>query len=145
MIDKSTGELLLIGSVRIGRWLTRRQFLASPLYQRATSPIHNEGWHSYEVEATSINRQKLFIRLQFLHSTLKWIDFVVDGGNDLDEAGQKHLHDRLLEQWLGADPYVYAWGQVTSSYDPRSDTSSIYVGYKDNDWPLLRRLFSRRG
>jgi len=145
MIDKSTGELILTGSVRIGRWLTRRQFLASPLYRRATSLIHNEGWHSYGVEATSINQQKFFITLQFLHSTLKWIDFVVDGGNDLDEAGQKHLHDGLLEQWLGAGPYEYAWGHITSSYDPRSDTSSIYVGYKDNDWPLLRRLFGRRG
>lgn len=145
MIDKSTGELILSGSVRIGRWLTRRQFLSSPFYQRATNLIRNEGWHSYGVEATGINQQKLFITLQFLHSTLKWIDFVVDGGKDLDEAGQKHLHDTSLEQWLGAGPYVYAWGQVTSSYDPRSDTSSICVGYKDNDWPILRRLFGRRG
>jgi hypothetical protein len=145
MIDQSTGELILKGAVRVGRWLTRRQFLSSPLYRQATGLIHNEGWHSYGLEATGINQQKLFITLQFLDSTLKWIDFVVDGGDDLNEAGQKRLHDELLEQWLGAGPYAYAWGRVTSDYDPRSDTSSIFVGYEGNDWPLLRRLFGRRG
>jgi len=143
MIDKATGDLILDGSVRIGRWLTRRQFLSMPLYRRATSLIHNEGWHSYAIEATGINQEKLFITLQFLDSTLKWIDLAVDGGNDLDQSEQKQMHDRLLDEWLGAAPCEYAWGQVSSSYDPRSDTSSIIVSYRDNDWPLLRRLFFR--
>ncbi|HEV2801753.1 MAG TPA: hypothetical protein VGW12_14860 [Pyrinomonadaceae bacterium] len=142
MIDKATGDLVLDASVRIGRWLTRREFLSSPLCRQAGSLIHNEGWHSYGLEAAGINQQRLFITLQFFGSTLKWIDFVVDAGGDVDESEQKRLHDALLVEWLGAaPPYVYEWGEVSSSYDPRSDTSSIFVGYKDDGRSLLGRLF----
>ncbi|HEX8456428.1 MAG TPA: hypothetical protein VF656_03825 [Pyrinomonadaceae bacterium] len=145
MIDKATGDLVLNNSVRIGPWLTRGEFRSSPLCPQADSLIHNEGWHSYRLKADGLNRQRLFITLQFFGSTLKWIDFVVDVGNVASESEQKQAHDALLAQWLGAAPYVYEWGEVSSSYDPRSDTSSIFVGYKDNDRSLLRRLFGRLG
>lgn len=145
MIDKATGDLVLDGSVRLGRWLTRGQFMSSPLSRQATSLIQNEGWHSYGLEADGGDGRKLFITLQFFGSTLRWIDFVVDaGGRDPDETEQQRFHDGLLSEWLGAAPYEYEWGEVSSTYDPRSDTSSIFVGYKNNDRPLLRRLFGRR-
>lgn len=144
MIDKSTGELVLTDTLRIGPWLSHRQFLSSPLYKRATSLIHNEGWHSYRIEPTIINQHKFYIRLQFLHSTLKWIDFVAGGGVDIDESEQQRIHDRLLEGWLGTGPYEYEWGDVVSSYDPRSDSSSVIVSYKNNERGIFSRLFSKR-
>lgn len=144
MIDKSTGEIMLIDSVRIGPWLSHKQFLSSPLYQGATSLIHNEGWHSYRIEGTSAHQQKLYIMLQFFNSTLKWIDFVAESGAEIDESEQKRMHDQLLEGWLGAGPYEYEWGEAVSSYDPKSDQSSIIISYRNNERGMLSWLLDKR-
>jgi len=90
------------------------------------------------------NQQKLYITLQFFNSTLKWIDFVADGGTDLDESEQQRFHDTLLEEWLGTGPYEYPWGEVTSSYDPKADKSSIIIVYRNNESGVLSWLFGKR-
>ncbi|HEX8068387.1 MAG TPA: hypothetical protein VF546_00445 [Pyrinomonadaceae bacterium] len=144
MLDRETGELILAGPIRLGPRLRRRHVRALPLPRPAVSLIKNGPWHSFRVEGANERGEKLFVTLQFHGGTLKWIDFVVD---ELDrtrvpqadwEDAQKLLHDRWLEACLGTPPpYAYPWGRVESSYDPRSDCSSIIVAYERRRTGLL--------
>ena len=153
MLDKETGELILSGSLRLGPSLRQRRLPSLPISKPATSLIKNGAWHSYHIEADSINGEKLFISLQFFNSSLKMIDFVVDElkrGSDpppdwRDETEQKRFHDKWLETCLGSPPpYDYGWGSVISSYDPRSDCSSIIVTYEKKGKGLMSLLFGCR-
>ena len=47
------------------------------------------------------------------------------------EQGRKSKHDEWLRAELGAPPYEYPWGSVTSEFDPRGCASDIIVCYGD--------------
>jgi len=55
-----------------------------------------------------------------------------DKGNEWTEQlelTRKAKHDSWLRAELGEPPYDYAWGNVTSDYDPRGCASEIIVSY----------------
>ena len=45
------------------------------------------------------------------------------------EMQKKALHDQILANAYGRPPYRFAWGEITSSYDPRGGSSDITVRY----------------
>ena len=46
---------------------------------------------------------------------------------------RKAAHDRWLESALGAPPYEYAWGGITSLFDLRTGSSTIVIRYAKHD------------
>jgi len=45
------------------------------------------------------------------------------------ELDKKSEYDQLLVNILGCPPYIFQWGEVTSSFDPRSGSSNICIRY----------------
>jgi hypothetical protein len=53
-----------------------------------------------------------------------------DDWSEKKERARKKSHDRWLKTLLGSPPYEYPWGAVTSSFNPRSASSSIVISYR---------------
>jgi hypothetical protein len=53
-----------------------------------------------------------------------------DDGIEEKELARKKAHDEWLGERLGAPPYVYSWGAITSAYNPRDLASRIEVKYR---------------
>jgi hypothetical protein len=53
-----------------------------------------------------------------------------DDWSEADEQQRKRDHDDWLTAQLGAGPYDYSWGVVSSNYSPQSGSSSITVRYR---------------
>jgi hypothetical protein len=48
------------------------------------------------------------------------------------EIERKRKNDDWLREQLGNPPYVYSWGEISSSYDPRAGSSHITFHYRTN-------------
>jgi hypothetical protein len=129
MIDKRNGALLLANGVTLGPSLTVPQWQATPLGQASRPLVKNPPWESFRLRATCADGTPCGLVLYFHQGWLQQIQLghLVDPA--VDEREVLRMHDRWLRRMLGEPPYAYPWGSVTSSYDPRSDSSSVVVTY----------------
>jgi hypothetical protein len=146
-IDPTTGEIVLFG-VHVTASLSRDAFLASALAHHCQVHDMRNGWVHYDFHECPIDGQSFSGSLSFEGSrfdgyTLQngdprfgtsWRDRPKDG-----EHQRRAAHDAWLESLLGpphetddahfSKAYQFRWGSVSSSYDPRGDTSAILVRF----------------
>ncbi len=140
MIHRETGEIEFTTGTRIGPGLTETQFLASPLARGATAMDMDAQHSGYKLARQYIDRETFRVILRFVmgrlvlvelfqvdtHSKASW-----DEWSDDEEKQRKATHDAWLEGMLGAPPYAYDWGKITSAHDPHGGYSSIIIKYAE--------------
>jgi hypothetical protein len=114
-IDPHTGELVL-GELRVGV-RTQRRDLAGTWSDMRT------GWTNVRIEHAG-----WIVHVHFEGDRLAFYN-LYDPAPD-DEQQRQAAHDAWLARTLGSPPYRFAWGELSSSYDPRSDDSSITVRFR---------------
>jgi hypothetical protein len=144
MIDRDTGALVLPDG-HVGRDLTRTAFLASPTGQASRAAPMGTGWTHFDVGEHVLGTRTFGARLSFegeqLDGYTVWLVDARYGTSWNDASEEKELarrdaHDAWLIELLGtgrrgAEPgYSFAWGEVWSSYDVRSSSSTIGVRFQ---------------
>jgi hypothetical protein len=137
MIHEDTGEVDLAYRVRVGPAFTESEFLRSELSQISkarTDPSRSE----YKMDRQLISGRQFRVTLSFHRGKLETIELFLVGAeskafwndwSDQEEVERKKDHDEWLESSLGAPPYNYAWGQITSDADPQGGYSRIVLRY----------------
>lgn len=131
MIEKFTGALLLADGVELEPSLTRRKFASSTLGATALPYVNNPPWESFMVPAVCRDGTTVHLTIFFRGGSLKTIHIrLADTGRTEDEQIEVlQRHDAWLRHSLGEPPFVYSWGSVEASYDPRRDMSDIVLTY----------------
>lgn len=133
MIDGETGDIVLRDGTRLGRGLTRDEFVwTSPLYRAARRGEGAAGWTSWYLDLELQRGGPFRVCLRFQEDALKRIELTMpaDGNPFAADAKLKAAHDRWVEEVLGAPPPVKRpWGHVSSVADLRSGGCQILVFY----------------
>ena len=147
----AAGRLRFDGvSEEVGPELTRSAFERSPLARDASIGVENPPWISYRL-IQRIEGQQLHVTLSFEDDALRYVRVsFYEGPRDWkvwSEQGELELKDRH-DEWISAQlgelivpqedrrvPYPYTswrfgWGELWSSYDPRSAGSSFGLNYE---------------
>jgi hypothetical protein len=147
VIDVKTGEVILQG-VRVGSTTTISELLRSPLGKTLKKQSVGEPpWATYSAGIQDLAGKRFAILLCFHGEQLQTIDLSLSESDDetswnawseASERAKKKRHDTLLRKVFGEPTHVSevgsqfdrAWGEVISTYDPRSASSSIVVSYR---------------
>ncbi|WP_438000687.1 hypothetical protein WMF26_13555 [Sorangium sp. So ce185] len=138
MIHRQTGEIELASGLRIGPSYSEAQFLSSPLARTANALSQAHPRSGYRTARQRIGFRTFRITLHFFSGKLASVELFEVGAeskafwndwSEKEEAERKANHDAWLESMLGAPPYEYSWGKVTSEHDPRGGYSSIVVRF----------------
>lgn len=140
LIDKSNGGIKIANKdFLINSKLTQKEFLDSIMYNEVLSQDNNS-YTNYNLHPQSIGNSKFMItlifnpngkifmarlRMQIGENLPSWSNWSENGEHEMKEQ-----HDNWLESNIGNPPYNYSWGTISSSYDPRSASSSITFAYK---------------
>lgn len=136
MIDSNTGELVLDSGLRIPPFCEKAALLASSLGQGAVEQRKGPGWVDVQVPPQPIDGRNFIVVFHFHDGLLAGLLLMDDDPRygtsfeTADEAGRKAAHDAWLAETLGPPPYRYPWGDVGSTYDPRSASSDVHVLYR---------------
>lgn len=102
-----------------GSW----KHLGANAYQRTS--FDNKG-RRFVMRANFIDSRLNVIYLQFfLTEDVEEIDH---HSNEI-ETKRKHLHDQILVEWLGKQPYNYFWGNVASGLSNPEAGATIEIHY----------------
>jgi len=138
MIDRATGAFHTDYGLILGPGTSEHDFLSTPVGLNSKDNGHNDGWSRYWLPrpqvAISVNWA---CNVYFLNGWLKRLslsiyDPAAGGWASWSEAHELLLqkrHDDILLRALGVPPYRYSWGEVLSTYDPRSASASIGISY----------------
>ncbi|HEY7752718.1 MAG TPA: hypothetical protein VH856_02780 [Steroidobacteraceae bacterium] len=121
---------------RIEPRLGRTAFAGSPLGMTATVTHRDHGWAEYRLQPEPGVWVTVYFhddRLVRLFVLLKIPADESDAWTEGLELERKKVHDDWLRTELGKPPYEYAWGSITSDYDPRGCVSEIIVIYGSQD------------
>jgi hypothetical protein len=138
MIHRKTGEIELGNGLRIGPAYTEAQFLSSPLARMSKALSRTQPWSGYRTARQRISDRTFRVTLHFLTGKLAAVELFEVGAeskafwndwSEREEEERKASHDAWLASLLGAPPYRYSWGDVTSEFDPRGGYSSIVVRF----------------
>jgi hypothetical protein len=138
MIHRESGDVEFGAGVLIGPSFTEGQFLSSPLARMSKALSHTPPWTRYRTARQRISARTFRVTLHFHTGKLVAIELFEVGAeskafwndwSDREEEERKASHDAWLESILGAPPYVYPWGEVSSEFDLRGGYSSIVVRY----------------
>jgi hypothetical protein len=135
MIDRATGDLIIDAAERIGPATTHDAFAASMLARGAKGG--SRGGMARRIVTRTIGDRTFTLILQFNDQKLVAVrlsDNVPestswDDASEEKELERKRRHDEWLEGELGLPPYEYAWGRVTSLYQPKTGESVIVIQY----------------
>jgi hypothetical protein len=136
MIDPATGDLVLDSGLRIPPFWPKADFRASPLGAVAKERAMGGAFSQADVPPQRIDGRTFNVVLHFEGDRLTMIRLADDDPrfgtsfDTADEPGRKKSHDDWLLATLGPPPYAYPWGEVGSTYDPRSESSDIYIRYR---------------
>jgi len=115
--------------------LTKNEFISSRIGSNSRLILSNSEYSSFSV-SLSDTAGDLGVSLRFdgqqidslgiekMDATKNWNNW-----SEMAEQDKKSEYDQLLVNILGSPPYVFEWGEITSSFDPRSGSSSICIRY----------------
>ena len=139
MIDNKSGELVIESiPLRIGRRLSRSEFLYLPVGKAAKIVVKNEPFCSYNIGQHEISDLVFVVIIYFYGELLESVsltsvdDKTSESWTDWSEEKElekKEIHERWLNQLLGKSSFQYKWGEVWSGYDPKAGFSSIEIRY----------------
>ncbi len=141
MIDLVNGGLALDrNSLIIRKGLTKNEFEKSSLIDEVLNH-QSYGFTSYYIRPQLIGNTFFVIVLYFNPQDI--LDFVnlsltdsdrVPSWDDWSESRakqKKEEHDEWLLRNIGKPPYKFPWGEISSTYDPRSGSSKITIKYNN--------------
>jgi len=141
MIERTTGQIQLPSNgIRVGRSLSREQFLASPLAAQCRELVRNEPHCSFALPTVQFEGHSFNWSLWFRGSVLQRVSiecadpefgFSWSDWSEERELARKRVHDSLLATVLGQDwsRQRFSWGAVYSGYDAKGGFSNIGVTY----------------
>lgn len=141
-IDGRAGTIHVEGlAVTIGADLTLKDFLRASGMQDARNSGPGSG---YYLGARRIAGRRCHITLQFHGTAIETVEFCLDSQElppgDADDLQKLHAaHRTWLRELLGAphhacevgnDSYAFPMGSIGASFDPRSDSATIFARYR---------------
>jgi hypothetical protein len=137
MINKNSG-IISINEIAISSKLNKSSFLASKMAEYIESEeIHV--YSNYYMKPQDYMDMSVRLILYFDQSDkLDMVNIYLNDSNSeiswknwSKEKEMKHklAHDKWLKSELGEPPYCFNWGNVTSSFNSRSGSSSITINY----------------
>ena len=148
MINVTTGEITVESfPIKLGPSFKREDLSKLPITSK--SQVVNEPFHSYSLGKVIIDGKVILVLLYFYEQCLESIELANaseefgqtwDDWSPVKEMKRKESHDRWLKEQTGYTSHVYSWGEIDSSYDPKSGGSSITIRYswKGQPWPQKR-------
>jgi hypothetical protein len=114
--------------------MDKRSFLESPLGKDCEIAVSNGAHMTYRFRPES-GVGALVSFFGDTLTTLTW-GFELPGENPNEwsedlELRRKRVHDEWLSRELGAPPYVYVWGQISSGFDSKGCVSDIILTYAE--------------
>lgn len=139
MININNGNLTIDdGRFTITKGLTKNDFINSNKFKDVLSQ-QTLTFSNYYLKPQLIGKDKFMVVLFFNQNDMIYlvnISLSDDGSvpswtnwSEDEELKRKDLHDNWLEKNIGMPPYKYAWGEISSNYDPRSGSSMITIKY----------------
>ncbi|MEJ7732135.1 MAG: hypothetical protein WKG00_23355 [Polyangiaceae bacterium] len=139
MIDKATGDIIVGAGETVGARTTDEQFLRGDIGGLSQLRVANGSWVTRSINAIPVGGRVVAAAFTFEDGVLRKISMSEhetsdptpswDTWSEARELALKSRHDEWLKDELGPPPYEYAWGRLSSSYDPRSGGSSITITY----------------
>ena len=117
--------------------LDRTAFLKTPIGGAAKQMLVNAGYINYDISPEPDLTGSVVFKDDHLRKVFLLMRIPSDDSGQWTEEleqSRKAKHDEWLRAELGAPPYEYPWGSVTSDFDPRGCASDITVSY--GDWRL---------
>ena len=142
MLDRHSGVFLLDDGTRIGPTTTREEFLREPLGARAERgqswEAQGQRWSSYVLHDCISERFAWRLHLKFRDERLFTIDLCPqeDDGKGWEswsyeaEMGKVRAYDAVAERWVGPAPRKFAWGWVSTAFDPRGGGGYFTIRYE---------------
>lgn len=145
MIDVNTGEIIIGDNlIIINKNLNEKALLSSKLYEKVESSYEINGWKYYTTQVIDILGTGFMMTFVFKNSKLDNVSLKHFGTieerpfDDENEIKRQKLHNEWLQKIFGESyetyvwgiKYKFKWGEVTSSFDPRTPQSEIYISYK---------------
>ncbi|MGH8250192.1 MAG: hypothetical protein ACREVI_05770 [Steroidobacteraceae bacterium] len=130
-IDLTDGTISFIGD-EIKRNQGKGEFLGSRMGSTAKIALVNEDWTHLDVRPEDGLAGTLLFKGDKLDRVFLLMLIPSDDSDQWSEElelQRKAKHDAWLRAKLGQPPYEYAWGTVTSDYDPKGCVSEIIVSY----------------
>lgn len=112
--------------------MDKQAFLRSQFAESAKVVVANEPWITYTFTPENGFRCSASFKGERLQQVSLLMSMPTDDPSDWTpemEQERKLKHDQWLRAELGPPPYEYAWGTVTSEFDPRGCVSDIIVTY----------------
>lgn len=114
--------------------LNRSAFLKTRIGSEAKEILVNEGWVNYDINPEPDVAGTVMFKNDRLRQVYLLMSIPTDNASQWTEnleQERKLKHDEWLRAELGAPPYEYAWGKVTSDFDSRGCVSEIILSYAD--------------
>jgi hypothetical protein len=132
-IDVSDGSIVFAGGTIRGA-TQRTEFLRSAIGNGAREQIANEreDWRHVALDPEPGVAATLIFQGEKLHQVFVALRTTLDDTGPWTTATERERnvkHDAWLRTALGAPPYEYSWGSVSSEIDPKDPASAIIVCY----------------
>lgn len=132
-INVSDGSIVFaVGTIRGAT--QRTEFLRSAIGSGAREQIANEreDWRHVAFDPEPGVAATLIFQGEKLHQVFVALRTALDDAGPwttATERERKTKHDTWLRTALGAPPYEYSWGSVSSEFDPKDPAGAIIVSY----------------
>ena len=132
-IDVSDGSIVFAGG-KVSGLTQRTEFLRSAIGNGAREQIANEreDWRQVALDPEPGVAATLIFQGEKLHQVYLALRTASDDAGPWTIATERERnakHDAWLRTELGAPPYEYSWGSVSSEFDPKDPASEIIVSY----------------
>jgi hypothetical protein len=141
MINKTNGEVKVNDTV-LGPKFDKEDFLNSNLYHDVLRIKDRPNFTYFYLGPQTIGDDLLIIALYFSPiGNLRMIKLSITSDkvppswanwSEEAEMNNKMQNDEWLLKVIGKPPYKYSWGEISSSYDPRSASSMITIRYHES-------------
>ena len=126
MIDLQTGDMMLYPDLEINGNLTFSDFEKTSFYK-----YQNPNRIIDLAEPQIIDNRKYYVSLIFHNGEIYSVYLLNDDYQFTPETEpeRKKVHDDILSSYNITPGEEHSWGEIESSYDPRSNISSINIFY----------------
>jgi len=139
--DANSGICRLLPSqVELSSHTTERAFLATDPGRTSILSQPNTGYNWYRMkEVYSLDNAPLIVEVCFAWGLLSNLSLSISRNlqgaswstwSEQAELAKDRQHQDLLERHYGPPPRQFAWGEISTAYDPRGGSSSIAIRYR---------------
>lgn len=130
MIDVTEGRLALARGGVLDADFNAARLRESTLVSAVRPYIANPPWHTLTAQTELADGIPVGMTLIFHHERLAQVSFRFAYPPEVTEEQVHEQHALWLERTLGPGPYVYEWGTVELTYDPRIGESAVVITWR---------------